>query len=367
MPVINHFVMFLSQLWSIVAPALTNLANWFLNDAIPQIVAIIQNSILPIIGSLIEFLTNLWINTEPFLIQLYDWFYNTALPAIMNFISTVVLPGIQILIDALGRIWNDVAPFLLQLWDWFLYTGMPLIVSFIEDVVMPVIQWLIDLLIDIWELVSPFLFQLYDWFMTSAMPAIMDFITGPVTTVIQGFIDLLAGIWNLVSTGLNLLKDGIYNVFNWIQVNVIDPIIGRITDFINLFNEARNTASQGIQTAVDSYQWAGQAAGQIGQGLASGQIGWGELFSATGNAIAKEFGWRDNGGWGNAGGAYMIGTGAQPELFVPSTSGTFIPNADQLGGVNISGVTIYASGYNEGQAAARGFHDEFMRRYRERS
>lgn len=40
---------------------------------------------------------------------------------------------------------------------------------------------------------------------------------------------------------------------------------------------------------------------------------------------------RDNGGSGVAGTPYMIGTGAQPEMFVPKTDGTFIPNADKLG------------------------------------
>ena len=37
---------------------------------------------------------------------------------------------------------------------------------------------------------------------------------------------------------------------------------------------------------------------------------------------------RDSGGSGKAGTPYMIGTGAQPELFIPDVDGTFIPNAD---------------------------------------
>lgn len=42
---------------------------------------------------------------------------------------------------------------------------------------------------------------------------------------------------------------------------------------------------------------------------------------------------RDIGGSGVAGEIYMIGTGAQPEAFIPNTSGTFVPNADKkLGG-----------------------------------
>ncbi|TXH58797.1 MAG: hypothetical protein E6Q97_01255 [Desulfurellales bacterium] len=40
---------------------------------------------------------------------------------------------------------------------------------------------------------------------------------------------------------------------------------------------------------------------------------------------------RDSGGSGVAGTPYMIGTGAQPEMFVPNTNGTFVPNADKMG------------------------------------
>lgn len=50
----------------------------------------------------------------------------------------------------------------------------------------------------------------------------------------------------------------------------------------------------------------------------------------------------DSGGEGEAGKAYFIGRGAQPEMFVPSTNGRFIPNADRLlrgGGSNGSAAT----------------------------
>lgn len=40
---------------------------------------------------------------------------------------------------------------------------------------------------------------------------------------------------------------------------------------------------------------------------------------------------RDHGGAGIAGEPYMIGTGAQPEVFVPDTNGTFVPNANKGG------------------------------------
>lgn len=45
---------------------------------------------------------------------------------------------------------------------------------------------------------------------------------------------------------------------------------------------------------------------------------------------------RDNGGRGVAGQTYMIGRGAQPEVFIPDSAGTFIPNADQMGGTTFN-------------------------------
>jgi hypothetical protein len=41
-------------------------------------------------------------------------------------------------------------------------------------------------------------------------------------------------------------------------------------------------------------------------------------------------GGRDSGGPGEAGKMYMIGRGAQPEAFIPSSSGSFVPNADKI-------------------------------------
>ena len=45
---------------------------------------------------------------------------------------------------------------------------------------------------------------------------------------------------------------------------------------------------------------------------------------------------RDSGGPGFAGQTYMIGTGAQPEMFTPATNGTFTPNADKKGGGGVT-------------------------------
>lgn len=53
------------------------------------------------------------------------------------------------------------------------------------------------------------------------------------------------------------------------------------------------------------------------------------ILSGLGSAFG---GSRDSGGRGRPGQAYLIGSGAQPELFVPDSAGTFIPNARGGGG-----------------------------------
>jgi hypothetical protein len=45
---------------------------------------------------------------------------------------------------------------------------------------------------------------------------------------------------------------------------------------------------------------------------------------------------RDSGGWGMAGESYLIGTGAQPELFTPATNGNFTPAGKMGNTINIT-------------------------------
>jgi hypothetical protein len=75
----------------------------------------------------------------------------------------------------------------------------------------------------------------------------------------------------------------------------------------------------------------------------TGGAGWlGKIFSFFG-------GTRDAGGRGQPGGAYMIGTGAQPEMFVPDTHGTFVPAG--AGGMQVNNYfTVHANG---GQVSRR--------------
>lgn len=75
--------------------------------------------------------------------------------------------------------------------------------------------------------------------------------------------------------------------------------------------------------------------GEDGLGSGGGLIGGlGDLFGGS----------RDGGGRGQRGKAYLIGTGAQPELFVPDTSGDFIPAGQLMGGARGVNQNIYVQG-----------------------
>lgn len=63
---------------------------------------------------------------------------------------------------------------------------------------------------------------------------------------------------------------------------------------------------------------------------------------------------RDSGGPGEAGQAYLIGRGAQPEMFIPKSDGYFVPNADNKLGGGVSNTTnIYlTANYANAQSEA---------------
>lgn len=324
-PAIAGFVNLLGSIWAFVQPNLETLANWFMSDGLPFIIQFIETTVIPAIQSFVGFLQGLWETVSPALNSLAEWFTNTGLPTILAFLSDTVAPAIQGFIDLLVGIWNDVSPFLLQLLDWFLYTGLPLVISFIETVVVPVIQGFIDILASIWEVVSPVLQQLYDWFITTALPAVMAFIEGPVTNAIQGFINLLQGIWAVVQPGLELFKNGIKGIFDFVVNNIVQPVIDKIDGIKNAVNDAFNTVARltGLDVGTKT-QYAGRraAGGHVMKGL-----------------------------------PYLVGERG-PEPFIPDQSGTILPNSALGGSTNYTvNVTVPIEYLQTSPQAERHGHD----------
>jgi hypothetical protein len=134
---------------------------------------------------------------------------------------------------------------------------------------------------------------------------------------------------------LQPIIDWFRDTFQHIATNYIQPVINAVQSIIDR-----------VEQALEQLRiLGGGAPGSVG---VTGPPGYTPVFGSQSY---------DMGGLIRAGQPALIGTGAQPELFVPSTSGTMVPNADQLmgGGITIQNLTISANSYAEGAAAAEGF------------
>lgn len=99
--------------------------------------------------------------------------------------------------------------------------------------------------------------------------------------------------------------------------------------------ESVGVVTASIDSATLSYQRMAEAALATAAAAATIPPVSGTSSSGSENVMHS----RDSGGSGVAGTPYMIGTGAQPEVFIPKTNGTFIPNADKLGSKTVN-ITI---------------------------
>jgi TP901 family phage tail tape measure protein len=173
-----------------------------------------------------------------------------------------------------------------------------------------------------------------------AITAVWDFIVWISETIllplIAGGVTAISQVdWGAIGTGImDGIRNALPNIGQWVTDNIITPIRNALANF----------------NPMEAVQNAGNAV----------STGW-QNIQSFGSMVGGALGWQDDGGPGTAGVPYMIGTGAQPEMFIPQTNGTFVPNADQLmGGMNFAGAnfTINANSYAEGAAAARGFKEQ---------
>lgn len=282
LPAIQNFFKWLGDAWGTIAPKIGQLYDWFVNTALPAVVNFVQNVVIPGIQKLIDFLSGLWAIVQPKLQQLYDWFVTTALPAIINFIQTNVIPGIQKFVDFLVSMWNSIKPTLDNIYNWFVTDALPAINNFINDVIIPTIQDFIGVISTIWDIVKPVLDQFFAWFADNGLPAIRDFIQNFFITPFTALRDLITGIWIAVQPALNSFKDGVARIFNWIKTNVIDPVIQRIEEF--------KKTLQDLSGGLGAYQGAANNAQTAFGMVQSGQVSPGDFVGGLFKAIGQEIG-----------------------------------------------------------------------------
>lgn len=133
-----------------------------------------------------------------------------------------------------------------------------------------------------------------------------------VKIVFDGFVNFVKTFWDNLTSGFNGLMEGIKTMFkggfDWIQTNVLDPIINTIEKIKNAINKI------------------------IGKAQSIGK----DVGAKLGNIFG--FGKRATGGLVTAGKPYVVGE-RRPEVFIPSTHGRIAPSTGGGGSVivNISG------------------------------
>ena len=147
--------------------------------------------------------------------------------------------------------------------------------------------------------------------------------------------------------------------------NVQDILAGGIETAIS------DGVKEGAKGALDAFMdmITKMAAQALAAKLADKLFGGGGMGSG-GGLLDKAFTWfgglfgggRDSGGRGQPGTAYLIGTGAQPEMFIPDSPGHFIPAGAMAGGGNVT-QNIYVEG-SVNQRTARQMEVEASRRQR---
>lgn len=257
----------------------------------------------------------------------------------------------------------------------------------------------------IWSRVQPLLQPLIDWFTGDGEDSLSGVIAGVPEWINQNIIAPLNGIWILVQPAIQDIADwwnetflpAIQQVNGWLQENVItpienlwttiQPIVAEVAGFIsNIATTLFQPIIDIINEALDAWERLRRAGGGAPQRILEGEIAPGvpdpsapfrippspigndkgrnpinpntglpfpPLTDPFGNVIGFGMGnlpfhMRDFGGRGRAGMPYLIGTGAQPELFIPDSSGTFYPRGEGMGGTTVNvaegAINIYTDG-----------------------
>ena len=164
--------------------------------------------------------------------------------------------------------------------------------------------------------------------------------------------------WNMVQLIVSTVWTNIQNAIAQKIIEIVNSIRKFITDTIALINSYKDTfiglgsslmnwLLEGVRSATAAVIDAVRSA--VGRAVTSAQ----EMFPMGMNVVGPNLQGRDSGGPGEAGQAYLIGRGAQPEMFIPKSDGYFVPNADKLGGGVSNTTNIYlTANYANAQSEA---------------
>jgi phage-related protein len=218
-----------------VLPALNALGNWFISDVLPVVVSFVQSYVMPAIQGFFDFLAEAWTYVGPALDMMAAWFLEDMLPAIVSLVENAVIPIFQRFVNFLARMWEYVGPALGDIAAWFLTDALPVILAFISEVFVPALELLGQAFIAIWDVVEPVFFAMMDFLFNEFFPVVGDVIQG-IGDLIEELVKAMQSVWADVEGPLAEFGDGVESVMNDVM-EVVDDVAGAIGDLIEGFKE----------------------------------------------------------------------------------------------------------------------------------
>lgn len=258
----------------------------------------------------------------------------------------------------LGKIWSVVEPLLQPILNWFTGSGTDSLSGAIKTISGLVDFWIISPLKAIWYTVQPFLQLVLNWFTGTGSDSFIGAVTTAWNFIDTNFIQPLAGFWdNTVKVGFDKLVVFMTGLWTNTLEPALHPILQFFTDLYNTIADAIERVNRlnpgytpqrslpGDRALSGGGGSRGFGGGESGGGLSQlvyniganlGSvlgIGLGQLSNlGTGTSFVNAgTAFHDYPGSYQAGHPYLIGTGAQPEMFIPGESGYAVPAGDQGG------------------------------------
>lgn len=177
----------------------------------------IDNEVRPRLEQFFNFLGDVWEQVQPALENLYNWFVEEALPAIQAFITNTVQPAVEDFFNIIAGAWQVIRYGLGQLYDWFVVNGLPIVQQAVDNV-RTGIQAFQDLAAALWDFIRPRLQPIVEWFQNT-FQRVQEFVQ-PVIDTIQSVIDR-------AEEALQFLRDlGIISGGSTVQpttINIVTP------------------------------------------------------------------------------------------------------------------------------------------------
>jgi hypothetical protein len=180
----------------------------------------------------------------------------------------------------------------------------------------------------------------------------------PVTGAFLVLSTLFGAINNVYPGGaMQMFSDlGTTAAFFGTQIaTALTPYITSVTDQVTGLTSALETAKttlEGLVSGLNAYNTTASQVATINTAVTSGQVSQADLNQITLNAIGSQFssmfgGGRAEGGNVSAGTPYLVGERG-PELFMPRSNGSIMPN-QQAGGGNTFNISISVAGDADGR------------------